>query len=335
MQNPSVFILGHGSRDETACREFEEFVTIFRQRMRGWEVGYGFLEFAAPTIRDGLAKMVAGGATAIDCLPGMLFAASHVKNDLPAVLHEFSHHHPHVKLRMGRDLAIDGKLLRAAADRIERAMELADERNATPPTLRSETLLMVIGRGTSDPDANSNVAKVTRMLGEGMKMGWSEYGFSGTATPRTETAVSHAVKLGYRRILVFPYFLFGGILVDRIRAETDAVRQRHPEIEIIDVPYLGPHPLVIEAFIDRLREIDSGDNVMNCQLCKYRTRILGYDSEVGAAQKSHAHPHGGSDAHNHGHDHGHNHGHNHGHDHAHHDHGHHDHSTCNHPHHKH
>lgn len=314
MQYPSVFILGHGSRDATACHEFEQFVENFRARLRGTPVEYGFLEFAQPTIRDGLLAMVKAGATAIDCLPGMLFAASHVKNDLPAVLHEFSHQHPQVKLRMGRDLAIDGKLLRAAADRIEAAIDRADAAIAQPID-RSKTLLMVIGRGTTDPDANGNVAKISRMLGEGLGFGWSEYGYSGTATPRTESALAHAVRLGYQRILVFPYFLFGGILVDRIRAETDLVRQQNPAIEIIDVPYLSSHPLVIEAFIDRLREIDTGENAMNCQLCKYRTRILGYDQEVGLPQQTHHHDHG------HGHDHG-DHGHGHGHDHGDHGHGH-------------
>ena len=322
MQNPSVFMLGHGSRDATAIREFEQFVEHFRQRMQGWKIGYGFLEFARPTIREGLAKMVADGATAIDCLPGMLFAASHVKNDLPAVLHEVSHQNPKLRIRMGRELAIDGKLLRAAADRIEQAIDQADEASSHAID-RKDTLLMVIGRGTSDPDANGNVAKISRMLSEGLGFGWSEYGYSGTATPRTAAALAHAVKLGYRRILVFPYFLFGGILVDRIRAETDEIRRLNPEIEIIDVPYLGPHALVIEAFIDRLREIDRGENLMNCQLCKYRTRILGYDAEVGAAQQSHHHdhPHGGHDHGDHGH-----------HDHGHHDH---DHAQCGHDHHGH
>jgi sirohydrochlorin cobaltochelatase len=36
-----------------------------------------------------------------------------------------------------------------------------------------ETLLMVVGRGASDPDANSNVAKVMRMLWEGFGFGWA------------------------------------------------------------------------------------------------------------------------------------------------------------------
>ena len=32
---------------------------------------------------------------------------------------------------------------------------------------------MVVGRGTSDPDANSNISKVARMLWEGMGFGWA------------------------------------------------------------------------------------------------------------------------------------------------------------------
>ena len=89
---------------------------------------------------------------------------------------------------------------------------------------RAETLLVVVGRGTSDPDANSNVAKVTRMLWEGMGFGWAEMGYSGVTFPLVGPALEHAAKLGYRRIVVFPYFLFTGVLVKRIYDTTDADR---------------------------------------------------------------------------------------------------------------
>ena len=48
---------------------------------------------------------------------------------------------------------------------------MAAGRAPVPP---HDTLLVVVGRGSSDPDANSNVAKVTRMLVEGIGFGWGE-----------------------------------------------------------------------------------------------------------------------------------------------------------------
>ena len=50
--------------------------------------------------------------------------------------------------------------------------------------------------------------------------------------------------LGFRRILVFPYFLFSGVLVSRIRQHRDSVAAVHPEVEILPVPYLGAYPRV-------------------------------------------------------------------------------------------
>jgi sirohydrochlorin cobaltochelatase len=175
-------------------------------------------------------------------------------------------------------------MFRAAGIRIQEALDAAD---GDVPL--HETLLVVVGRGASDPDANSNVAKVTRMLWEGFGFGWAETAYSGVTFPLVEPALEKASKLGFRRIVVFPYFLFTGILVQRIYEATDTVAARHPEIEFIKAPYLNDHPLVIDTFVDRVHEILDGQNLMNCQMCKYREQILGFEVEVGLPQESHHH----------------------------------------------
>jgi sirohydrochlorin cobaltochelatase len=116
---------------------------------------------------------------------------------------------------------------------------------------------------------------------------------------------------------VFPYFLFTGVLVKRSYAQTDEVSARFPEIEFIKAPYLRDHPLVIDAFAERATEIEGGEPNMNCQLCKYRTQIVGYEGEVGFAQQAHHHHvRGGDHTHdNHDHDHHHDHDHPHPHEH--------------------
>ena len=143
----------------------------------------------------------------------------------------------------------------------------------------------MIGRGTSDPDANGNVAKVARMLWEGMGFGWAEVGYSGVAHPRVDALLERAARLGFRRIVVFPYFLFTGVLVRRIYAQTDVVAARHPEIEFVKAGYLNDHPLVLDTFVERIQGITAGDVNMNCLLCKYRERIIGHEGAVGAPQQ--------------------------------------------------
>tara|TARA_R110001583_G_scaffold96819_1_gene241266 strand:+ start:21995 stop:23020 length:1026 start_codon:yes stop_codon:yes gene_type:complete len=317
----AVMICGHGSRDERAVSQFNNMVEQMKHtHFADYDVESGFLEFAHPILRDGFEKLKALGHKKIYALPGMLFAAGHVKNDLPSEVNNFDRENPDIIVKFGRDLAIDPKLLRASADRIEEALATADTSIA-----RKDTLLMVVGRGTNDPDANSNVYKVARILQEGMGFGRVEVSYSGVAHPRVNAGLREAMKLGYKRVVVFPYFLFVGILVDRIYTHTDEVSAEFPDIEFIKASYLADHPLVLESFAERLAEIDTGDNNMNCQLCKYREQIIGYEGDVATPQVGHHHHVMGIGTDGHSHDHGH--GHSHGHSHGHHgDHGHKDHS---------
>jgi len=306
----AIMICGHGSRDINAITEFNKLSVRIKERLPQYDLESGFLEFAKPVLRTGLDKLKERGAERILCLPGMLFAAGHVKNDLPSEVNEFAHANPDLDVRFARELAVDFKLLKAAQQRIEEAIA-----NASGKVDPKETLLMVVGRGTNDPDANSNVSKVTRMLWEGMGFGWAETCYSGVAFPRVDGGLEHAAKLGYKRIIVFPYFLFTGILVDRIYTQTDEVAAKNPEIEFIKAGYLNDHDLVIDTFIERLDEAMNGDNNMNCQLCKYREQVIGYESDVGAPQQGHHHHVRGA-----GTDHDHSHDHHHGHHHHHHHH---------------
>ena len=281
MTETAVLICGHGSRDPEAIAEFELVAAALRPRLPEFDFATGYLEFAQPTIHDGLAVLAARGARRILAIPGMLFAASHVKNDLPWEMNSFMADNPGIDVRLGRDLGIDPKLLQAAAARIAAA--------ADPGIARAETLLVVVGRGTNDPDANSNISKLARMLWEGMGFGWAEVAFSGVAHPRVDAALTRAARLGFRRIIVFPYFLFTGVLVKRIYAQTETVARLFPEIEFIKALYLRDHPEVIGAFGDRVGEVSDAQPAMNCQLCKYRTQIIGYESDAGAPQAAHHH----------------------------------------------
>ena len=298
MSETAVLLCGHGSRDPEAVADFEAAAAALKARLGATDFATGYLEFARPTIAEGLAALAARGAGRILAIPGMLFAASHVKNDLPWEMNSFIAANPGVDVRLGRDLAIDPKLLAAAAARIAAAV----------PDGREETLLLVVGRGTNDPDANSNIAKIARMLWEGMGFGWAEAAFSGVAHPRVDAALERAARLGFRRIVVFPYFLFTGVLVKRIYAQTDAAAVQFPGIDFVKASYLSSHPSVIDAFNDRIDEFDHQDPAMNCQLCKYRTRIVGYEDAVGQRQEGHHHHvRGGGRQHDQPHSHAHHH----------------------------
>ena len=316
MSKLGVMLCGHGSRDTDAVTEFAVLSEHLKKRLPQYPVEYGYLEFATPIIRNGLDVLKAKGVERVLAVPGMLFAAGHAKNDIPSVLNTYAASNG-LKIDYGKELGIDPKMMRAAGDRIQEAL------NANPSKVPlHETLLVVVGRGASDPDANSNVSKVTRILWEGFGFGWAETAYSGVTFPLVDPGLEHAARLGYKRIIVFPYFLFTGILVQRIYDATNDVAKRHPNIEFIKAPYLNDHPAVIDTFVERVQQILTGDIAMNCQMCKYRSAVLGFEADVGAVQESHHHHVEGINAKgpfeivNHAHDHNHEHSHDDGHTHA-------------------
>ncbi|MCP4046412.1 MAG: sirohydrochlorin chelatase [Gammaproteobacteria bacterium] len=352
-----IMVCGHGSRNQNAAKEFSKVAEGLRDKFPQLPVEYGYLEFCNPVIHSGLDQLREKGVEKVLAVPGMLFAAGHAKNDIPSVLNSYQALHPEMEIVYGRELGVDVRMIEAAGARILEAVESANLQTGDIPL--EETLLMVVGRGSSDPDANSNAAKVMRMLWEGLGFGWGETCYSGVTFPLVEPGLQHAAKLGYRRIVVFPYFLFTGVLVKRIYSYTDVVAAQCPDIEFIKAGYLNDHDLVIETFVDRVFETANGAAVMNCQMCKYREQVLGFEADMGTAQESHHHHvegigggledcpcEGDCDAscreenfckehglpwtplHNHDHDHDHDHGHEHEHEHEHshdhsHDHGHH------------
>ncbi len=301
-----VMVCGHGSRNRNAVGQFSVLAERLRPHFPDWAV------------------------------PGMLFAAGHAKNDIPSVLNTYQAQHPGVKIEYGRELGINPNMLKAAGERIQQCID-----GAAGHAEHHETLLLVVGRGASDPDANANIAKIMRLLWEGFGFGWGEVAYSGVTFPLVEPALRNISKMGFKRVIVFPYFLFTGVLVRRIYDGVDAVAASQPETEFLKAGFLNDHPLVIETFAERVREIIGGENLMNCQMCKYRTQVLGFEDQVGLAQESHHHHVEGKNepcnlcdangectgaceqeirahmADHHAHDHSHETGHGHAHDHAH------------------
>ena len=297
----AVCIAGHGSRDKDGIKEFLTLSSKFKEREPQRIVECGFLEFAKPTIDEAITKCVQDGINNIVVIPGVLMAAGHAKNDMPSEVIAMSRKHPSLNIKYGRALDIHPKVLKVCSDRIETA-----EKNSKLNTARKDTLLMTVGRGSSDPDANSNVAKVSRMLWEGMGFGWAETSFIGVTQPLLQDALERSMKMGFKRIIIFPYFLFTGILVKRIFSVIDEFQEKFPNIEFLKAPYLNYDELIIDVFMERAREVPFGLQNMNCQMCKYREQVVGFEHEVGAPQAGHHHHVRGIEGHHGlGHDHDH------------------------------
>ena len=278
----NIVIAGHGSRDPEGVVEFENLVRLVRERAGGRRVHHGFLEFARPTIAEAVRESVVSGAARIAVVPGLLLAATHAKNDIPSEVQALQEQFPATNLHYGSALHLHPLILRLMREKIVQCEALCQRM-----IRRSESCLVVVGRGTTDPDANSEVSKLGRILEEGLGFGGSFVCYSGTSRPLVEEGLERASRLGFQRLVVAPFFLFTGTLVKRIYAAADQVAQRHPEIEILKSDYLGAHALLADAFLERAEEVFAGRSVASCSLCKYRVSIVGYEKDLGAPQQGH------------------------------------------------
>lgn len=281
MNSYSIVIAGHGSRDADGVREFEELVTLLKSRSER-RVDHGFLEFSQPTIDAAIRANRQAGTAQIAVVPGVLLAGAHAKNDMPSEVLAMQKECGDTKLHYGAPLHLHPLILKLFRERIIQA-----EARSSRLINRSDSCLVLVGRGTTDPDANSDVSKLARVLEEGLGFGGSCVCYSGTAKPLVADGLKAAARMGFARIIVAPFFLFTGILVKRIYAAADELALSRPDIEVLKCDYLGVHEHVADALLERAAEAIAGKANMNCSLCKYRVQIVGYEKEVGTPQQGH------------------------------------------------
>jgi len=278
--DPALLIVGHGSRDPRGAREFHELVSLVRDRAPVSVEG-GFIELSRPPISECVNRLVDAGSREISAVPLMLLAAGHAKDDIPATLVREGMAHPGVNFHYGRALGLRPELL-----------ELMDERISAgvPEEEKGETAVLLVGRGSSDPDANSDLAKMARLFFEGRPYPFVETAFVSLAPPSVPDALERCRRLGVRRVAVFSYFLFTGVLEERIREQSEEFAAENPGLELRYAGYFGPDARVADLVLERYRESFEGDIRMNCDVCVHRVALPGFEEKVGAPATPHYHP---------------------------------------------
>src|SRR4029453_1072483 len=138
---------------------------VLRSEANGLEIGCGFIELAEPDLDPAIDALVARGVTSVGAVPLVLLGAGHMKNDGPAALERGRRRHPSVRFEYGRALGIPPLVLTLAEDRIRAAVGADDP---------GELAVVLVGRGSSDPDANADLYKVGRLLQDSRALGFVE-----------------------------------------------------------------------------------------------------------------------------------------------------------------
>ena len=278
---PALLVVGHGSRDPRGAREFHDLIGLVRRRNPSLAVEGGFIELSRPPISECVDRLAKGGAKNVAAVPLMLLAAGHAKDDIPATLVREKMNHPGMNFRYGRALGIRPELLELMDERIS-AVVSGEE--------RGDTAVLVVGRGSSDPDANSDLSKMARLFYEGRPYPAVESAYVSMTPPDVATALDRCRKLGAKRIVVFSYFLFTGVLEERIRQQSEAFAEAVPDVEVRYAGYFGPDRRVADLLVERYTEAIEGDIRMNCDVCVHRVALPGFEEKVGATATPHYHP---------------------------------------------
>ena len=120
--------------------------------------------------------------------------------------------------------------------------------------------------------------------------------FIGITHPRLEEGFRRARMYEPKRIIVLPYFMFTGVLMEKIGAIATQQQALHPNTEVVTLPEMGIHPQLIRVLRDREIETQRGQVAMNCEMCKFR---LAAKSETSGHGHAHGHDHHGHGHHSH------------------------------------
>jgi sirohydrochlorin cobaltochelatase len=267
----ALLLAGHGTTDRAGADQFRQFAERVGKRLApdGVPVCGGFIELSRPTLAEAVEELLAAGAQRIAAVPLMLVAAGHTKGDVPGALAREKARHPGLSITYGRPLGPHPGVLALLRERLRAA-------DAGP-----HTTVLLVGRGSTDPDANAEVAKVARLLAETTNLAGVEYAFVSLAPPGVPAGLDRCQRLGARHVVVLPYFLFTGVLPIRMAVQAG----QHDCAEVI-----GDCDGLAELVVERYREAITGDIRMNCDTCLYRVALPGHEHRIGTPQRPHHHP---------------------------------------------
>lgn len=209
----AILYVGHGSRVKQGTEQFEMFINRVKGKYEETKIQeIAFIELSSPTIMEGISSCVQRGATKIAVVPVLLLTAYHANVDIPREMKKAKEMHPNVTFSYGRAFGIEddvidvavGRLLDAGLPELKKSHE------------REDCTVLVVGRGSSDGNQPSDVAKIARLIYERVACNNVETSFLAATTPTVEQGLTKVEKLEAPRVYVLPYLLFTGVLMEEL-----------------------------------------------------------------------------------------------------------------------
>lgn len=299
--NPTTTILlvGHGSREKAGNDEVETFAQRWRETHPAWRIELCFIEFAEVEVEEGLAR-AAQATQRVIVVPLILNAAGHVKMEIPAHIARARQQFSAVRFDYAPHLGVCEPILTILQRQLRQCMHTLDMPDPTT------TGVVLLGRGSSDRHANGEMAKMARWLQEESQHEIVDLAFTGITFPRLERVVQRQALLGLRQVVVLPYYLFTGTLIQRIGRQVEHLRAQYPQLRFALGSYFGFEPEIARLLADRVQDLLTG-RLEAVHVSEEAAQWEGHHHDDGPTGHAHveAHGHDPAKAHPHGHDHAH------------------------------
>ncbi len=240
-----LLLVGHGSRERLGLDEFLMTAQLIAQATTWGAVEPCFLEFARPTIAEGVENVARRGARPVVVAPAMLFAAGHVRRDVPAAVAQAAAGYPGLPVVAAEHLGCHEAIVALSKLRFDECL------TGKPHVPAEDTVLVLVGRGSDDVDAIDELFRFARLRHAQGSAAQVRVGFVAMAAPPLERVLDEVARLRPRRIVVEPHLLFGGVLTDRIGAIVAQRAREHGQSQWLVTGHLGPAELLVRAIDQR------------------------------------------------------------------------------------
>lgn len=276
----AILFVGHGSPKEKGNKETLQFIEGLKEKWNFPLIESCFLEHARPTIAEGIETCVTKGATHVALIPIMFLPAGHSKIHIPHEIDEAKKKYPSVRFTYGKPIGVHAEVVDLLADKVRKEVGIRAPEN---------TSLVLIGRGSSEPDTNSEVYKLGRLLSEKIEHVPVEVSFIGVTVPTVEEAVERQIALGKKNVIFVPCFFFSGILMDRVYDKVRQFQEIYPHGDFQTTSTIGFHPRLEMVLFERVQEALDGEAFLNCDMCQYR--LFAVEHMEGVHHHHHHHDH--------------------------------------------
>ncbi|WP_311171696.1 CbiX/SirB N-terminal domain-containing protein [Halobellus ordinarius] len=277
LDDDAVLLVGHGSRREKSNEQVRTLAAKLEAALE-LPVDVAFLELAEPSISAAIEGL-APTCERLTVVPLSLFGASHVKSDIPVAVQTARAEHDGLTIQYGSHLGVHPSLVALLDERVG-----AVESSLGVDRETDDVAVVVCARGSSDPDSNADVHKLTRLLYEGRDLDRVEASFIGVTTPKLDDTLHSIAKERPDGIAVVPYMLGDGKLTQRIVETTREFDESYPYVDAGAGDPLGTDDRVVDVLADRFQAARADSVEMSCDTCKYKVELSGYEEDRGGAR---------------------------------------------------